>query len=196
MQAAATPLPSALQAAGSIGNRIMSDHKAIFDLYDRYQAATDPNLREKIENTIIREIAVHSTVEEIVVYPVIEKNFENGKAHADKLRAEHLQVKKDFQNFDTNREPTLLSKIIRELRRHVDFEDQQEIPQLKAKLTTAEDQSLVTQWDKTRPTVPTRPHPLAPDHGGITEAAAGMLAKPLDAIKNATREFVEVVREE
>ncbi|KXS15430.1 hypothetical protein M427DRAFT_56778 [Gonapodya prolifera JEL478] len=196
MQTATKPLPSALQTKGSISKRIISDHKVIFHLYDRYQDATDPNLREKIENTIIREIAVHSAVEEIVVYPVIEKNFENGKAQADKLRAEHLQVKKDLQNFDAKRETTLLSKIIGELRGHVDYEEQQEIPQLKAKLTTEEDQSLAAQWDKTRLTVPTRPHPLAPDQSGITEATAGMLAKPLDAIMNATREFVEVVREE
>ncbi|KAJ3342815.1 hypothetical protein HDU93_000945 [Gonapodya sp. JEL0774] len=155
---------------------------------------TDPELKDRIANTIIREVAVHSTVEEIVVYPVIEKTM--GKEHADRLRAEHQEVKGNLYSFDTNKEPSLLSKIMTELRQHIDYEEQQEVPALMKQLSADQDRSLVTQWDKTRPTVPTRPHPSAPDKGGFTEVAAGMTAKPLDAAKDLTRQFVEVVREE
>jgi len=194
--ATTTPLPASLQTQGSISKRIISDHRAFFNLYDQYKTESNPEMRDRIANTIIREVAIHSTAEEVVVYPVIEKNFENGRDHAQRLRAEHQDVKNDLYNFDSTKDPGLLSKIMSELRKHIEYEEGQEIPMLMSKLSTSEDQSLVTQWDKTRTTVPTRPHPSAPDKGGLTKAAAGMASKPLDLLMDTTRQYVDVPRGE
>lgn len=39
---------------------------------------------------------------------------------------------------------------------------------------------------------PTRPHPSAPQHGGVTQKAAAGAAKAVDAVSNVGRKFVDV----
>lgn len=39
---------------------------------------------------------------------------------------------------------------------------------------------------------PTRPHPSAPQHGGVTQAAVGAVGKAVDAAVNTSRKFVEL----
>lgn len=45
---------------------------------------------------------------------------------------------------------------------------------------------------KSRTVVPTRPHPAAPQSGGMAQQAAGMMSKPADETVNAMRKFVEI----
>ncbi len=45
-------------------------------------------------------VSVHSATEEIVVYPLIEKRFNEGAKVADHSREQHLQVKKDLYQLD------------------------------------------------------------------------------------------------
>lgn len=53
-------------------------------------------------------------------------------------------------------------------------------------------EQLATEFLSARTSVPHRPHLSAPQTGGLGQKLLGLLAKPVDVAKDATRSFVEV----
>lgn len=82
----------------TILNLIKADHRGILRLYKQLEETSDKDQRQKVLNTLIREIAVHSTLEEAVVYPKIEQKQD--KTTADTMRAEHQPVKNELYEID------------------------------------------------------------------------------------------------
>jgi len=72
---------------------VKTDHIEIFQYYDQYASARDKgdvDAQERWARQLIWEVARHSIGEELVVYPLLEKNLgERGRAMADTDRAEH-----------------------------------------------------------------------------------------------------------
>ncbi|CAG8727471.1 12688_t:CDS:2 [Rhizophagus irregularis] len=155
-----------------IVSEIIDDHKIIRNLAQRYENENNTDERQKIANTVIREIAVHSACEEINLYPAFERHFTNGKEIADHSREEHLQ----------------------ELVHHIDEEESDFLPKFKETISQNELESLGASFAKTRVTAPTHPHPSAPDKPPA-ESLAGMTALPLDKTRDAVRDFVDTGRD-
>ncbi|CAG8639587.1 6324_t:CDS:2 [Scutellospora calospora] len=172
-------------------SEVIEDHNVIKDLNSRYNKEMDACEKQKIANTIVREIAVHSAAEEICAYPLIEKHLIDGKKIADKSREEHLQLKKDLYELDQKKVQdegyeTLLKKIC-DVKNEI-------YPKLKDSLNEKILKEEGEKYEKTRSTVPTRPHPSAPDQPPL-ETAAGMAQAPIDKGLDLTREFVKTIRE-
>ncbi|KAI8826019.1 hemerythrin HHE cation binding domain-containing protein [Fimicolochytrium jonesii] len=178
-----------------IVDAILKDHKEIQAYYEQYLANTDnPTEQEKWANQLRWEIARHSIGEELIVYPAYEKHFPNGKALADKDRAEHQQVKNDLYTLqsltpgkDADFDP-LIAKMMRELRAHIKHEEEEDLPKLRAALSQKDAEYMGRQFETTKNFVPTRSHPSAPDKPPF-ETLAGLLAAPLDKLRDAFSKF-------
>jgi len=178
---------------------IIDDHKVIKNLAQRFESEKNTDELQKIANTIIREIAVHSTCEEINLYPAFEKHFPNGKEMADHSREEHLQVKKDLYKLDSMKVSDdgyhkLYEKMIKELKHHIDEEESDFLPKFQKAISKSDLENLGKKFANTRTTAPTHPHPDAPDKPPA-ETIAGMSALPLDKARDANRDFVDTGRD-
>ncbi|CAI2180813.1 6266_t:CDS:2, partial [Funneliformis geosporum] len=176
----------------------IEDHSVIKSLWKRFQEEKSDNERQKIANTILREVSIHSATEEIIVYPLVEKHLAEGKDTADHNRNEHLQIKKDLYKLDSMKigdegYNELLKKVMDEFYEHSTKEETDLFPQLTKAIGSDELQKLASDFEKTRHTVPTRAHPFAPDKPP-KETIVGTATAPIDKALDETREFVEVHR--
>lgn len=71
---------------------IKHDHREIEEYWDKALNSATNDEKERYANMFVWELARHSIGEEIVVYPLLEKKVENGKAMADNDRQEHNEV--------------------------------------------------------------------------------------------------------
>ncbi|KAK0559511.1 hypothetical protein OC861_006621 [Tilletia horrida] len=178
---------------------IKVDHDNIRYLKDSFDAAakdTDDKLMGRIAATMVREAAIHSDSEEMSVYKALDAHDLHAVAEHD--RKEHQEVKQAFAKVDRM---LMLGADIDELRQavteasslflhHAKDEEETQLPKLMEKISKGDMVELTKNFLGDRKKVPERPHPLAPQHGGITQAVAGMAAKPIDALVQAWREHV------
>ena len=179
---------------------IKIDHKVISDLWERFQTTAVESEKQKIANSIIREIAVHSTCEEIVLYPTFEKHLKDGTQLANHSREEHAQVKKDLYELDKMKASdagysSLIGKVMKELLQHIKEEEDTILPKFQSAINLDELSSLGKSFANTRLTAPTHPHPDAPDKPPA-ETIAGTAALPVDKARDAMREFADTIREQ
>ena len=90
-----------------VDNLIKTDHENVRQIYKLYQQepsriycdisliiiCLDPREKQKYANELIRQLALHSHAEEIIVYPVFEERLRDGKLKANHSRHEHWQLK-------------------------------------------------------------------------------------------------------
>ncbi|CAG8438457.1 1594_t:CDS:2 [Diversispora eburnea] len=143
--------------AKDVISEIIEDHKIIKNLWQRFEGETNNRESQKIANTIIREIAIHSHCEEIHVYPLLENHLPNGKEVADHNREEHLQIKNDLAKLDgmnvvDSGYKNLFDKVMKEFEKHVEEEENDIYPKFKESIST----DLLNELGE-------NPHPSAPD---------------------------------
>src|SRR4051794_32162104 len=76
-----------------------------------------------------------------------------------------------------------LTRLMAVTRHHVHDEEDEELPEFRQKAGAGRMAELGEQFLAAKRQAPTRPHPHAPDEG-IAEKIAGMLAKPLDHVRD------------
>ncbi|CAG8503097.1 2615_t:CDS:2 [Ambispora leptoticha] len=175
--------------------QVKEDHSVVKQLYERFKNENDEHERQKIANTIIREVSIHSATEEIVLYPAFEEYLPNGREFADHARKEHLDIKNVMYELDKMKVSDAgyvpkLDSAMEEFIHHAREEEEDNIPKLQNYLSQEKIQALGKSWHNTRPVVPTRPHPGAPDKPPA-ETIVGAATAPADKLRDATREFVE-----
>ncbi|KAG9307458.1 hypothetical protein G9A89_017288 [Geosiphon pyriformis] len=190
--------PPFIAMSQDVFSQLKEDHQIVRDLYQRYLKESSDEERQKIANTIIREVSVHSTTEEIVLYPAFEEALPDGKQFADHSRKEHLDIKKNLYDLDGMKVTDSgykekLGATMEEFDKHAKEEEEEKFPQFRKAVSEEKLQELGKKWINTRPLVPTRPHPSAPDKPPA-ETIAGATQAPIDRLRDAPREFVEVSR--
>ncbi|TFK50060.1 hypothetical protein OE88DRAFT_309015 [Heliocybe sulcata] len=180
-----------------VTNEIKVDHDNVRDLWSRFQAATEKQERAVIANTLIREMAVHGDSEEISVYNDYYKLGFDGTA--DHNKEEHADIKKlvyaaDAVPMSSSKYDEVLGKAVNAFLTHAQEEENDQFPAIKSKLTPEENDKIAREFLKARTMVPTRPHPLAPQTGGVAQKAAGGWGSVHDKIVETLggREFVEL----
>ncbi|KAJ3034141.1 hypothetical protein HDV00_005426 [Rhizophlyctis rosea] len=183
-----------MPASKNIIDAVIDDHKEIQAYYEQYLAnAGNAHEQQKWANQLAWEVARHSAAEELVLYPLLEKNLPDGKALADKDRAQHLEAKKDLAQLDklkagTQEFDSLIAKTIRDLREHIKEEEQIDLPKIAATLSAEESLKVGNEFQRTKHFVPTRAHPGARDKPPF-ETVAGLLAAPLDKLRDLLKTF-------
>jgi acetyl esterase/lipase len=169
---------------GDIDHLIADDH-AIVDRQFQHLEAGRGNRRVLVDQ-ISFELAAHAFAEETVLYPIWPQVGMTDE-HED-AEHEHQQIKELLVVLGRT-EPgqpefeEAVAELIGVTRHHVDDEENEELPEFRSKAGAERMAELGEQFLTAKRQAPTRPHPHAPDEG-IAERIAGMLAKPLDMVRD------------
>ncbi|TFY62815.1 hypothetical protein EVJ58_g3630 [Rhodofomes roseus] len=180
-----------------VTQEIKLDHDNVRELFDRYKATSDAKTKRAIANTLIREMAIHSDAEEVSVYNDYATVGLGDVATHNK--EDHAEVKKlvyaaDSHGFDKPDYDDVLAKAVTAFDAHAREEETDQHPTLRQKLSAEDNNRIARAFLKARTMVPSRPHPWAPQTGGIAQKAAGAQGKLHDKVVETLtdRDFVDV----
>lgn len=169
---------------GDIDHLIADDHAIVERQFQHLEAGRGN--RRVLVDQVSFELALHAFAEETVLYP---KWRELGMAEElDDAQQEHQHIKEQLAVLGRT-EPgeeefeQALADLVSEVRHHVGDEEGEELPEFRAKAGAEAMAELGERFLAAKRQAPTRPHPHAPDNG-LAERLAGMLAKPLDHVRD------------
>jgi len=181
------------------------DHEEVERLFRQFEKLTERAHRskQKIVMKIIRELAIHAAVEEMLFYPAVrtaalKANVRTLKEAADTVLEsleEHHVVKWTLSELEKmkpedERYDAKVQVLMESVRHHVEEEQEELFP--KARRLLGEDLlfELGDRIEKAKKIAPTRPHPRAPDEppGNLV---AGTVAAVMDRAKDMVRDGVE-----
>ncbi|KAL7621327.1 hypothetical protein AAE478_008648 [Parahypoxylon ruwenzoriense] len=177
----------------SISAVVTHDHRQIERYYQKIISSKEPAIQRQYQNAFVWELARHAVAEELVVYPSLETGVDDGKAMADKDRAEHQVTKEQlykFQNLkpgDSDFIPTL-EVLMKDLKMHIKNEEEHDLVKLEKALVPSRSRRLAEQFEMTKSFTPTRSHPSAPNKPPF-ETAVGLMTAPLDKLRDIFRSW-------
>ena len=177
------------------------DHQEVDRLFKQFEKLTDraQKSKQKLVMKMIRELAIHSAVEEMLFYPAVrtaalKASTRIGQAAADSvlesLEEHHIvkwtlaeleKMKPEDERFDAK-----VTVLMESVRHHVEEEQEELFPKARKLLGAKLLEELGTRMEKAKKIAPTRPHPRSPDSppGNI---AAGAMAAVMDRGKDMVR---------
>jgi hemerythrin-like domain-containing protein len=168
---------------------IRREHRNIEGLFRTFERAADVEQRRRTAREIVRELSLHSGIEEQILYPALR----NAGFQSEVLDAleEHHAAKVTLAELDAmpaSRERFVpkMKVLIANVRLHIEEEERELLPALERALEAGELQELGAALETVRRVAPTRPHPTAPDAPPaniVTSAAAGIVDRGRDAIR-------------
>lgn len=114
---------------------LKEDHKHVASLFAQYKAETEGPTKHDILGAIIRELHVHATAEEEVVYSELAKLDQEKMKHAVE---EHEKIESLMKEIDMAPAPThatYVAKLEAEVTHHVEEEEGTALPLLENALT-------------------------------------------------------------
>ncbi|HEY4729770.1 MAG TPA: hemerythrin domain-containing protein [Myxococcales bacterium] len=181
------------------------DHEEVERLFRQFEKLTERAHRskQKIVMKIIRELAIHAAVEEMLFYPAVRTAAMKANVRALKEAAdtvlesleEHHVVKWTLSELEKmkpedERYDAKVQVLMESVRHHVEEEEEELFP--KARRLLGDDLlfELGDRIEKAKKIAPTRPHPRAPDEppGNLV---AGTVAAVMDRAKDMVRDGVE-----
>ena len=169
---------------GDIDHLIADDHAIVERQFQHLEAGRGN--RRVLVDQISLELALHAFAEETVLYPIWPELGMTDEH--DDAEHEHQQIKELLVTLGRTEpgEPEFeqaLSDLIGLVRHHVDDEEKEELPEFRQKAGAERMAQLGKEFLAAKRMAPTRPHPNAPSEG-VAERIAGMLAKPLDHVRD------------
>lgn len=169
---------------GDIDHLIADDHAIVERQFQHLEAGRGN--RRVLVDQISFELALHAFAEETVLYPIwpeIGMTDEHDDAEHEHQQIKELLVTLGRTEPGEQEFEEALSRLIGVVRHHVDDEEKEELPEFRRKAGAERMAQLGREFLAAKRMAPTRPHPHAPDEG-IAERIAGMLAKPLDHVRD------------
>ncbi|KAI0334958.1 hypothetical protein GY45DRAFT_1241404 [Cubamyces sp. BRFM 1775] len=160
-----------------VTKEIRIDHDNVRDLFDRFKAATDLKEKAILANTLVREMAIHGDAEEVSVYNDYSAlGLGDTAAHN---KEEHAEIKRlvldaDKTSVDKPEYDSVIERAVTTFLTHAKEEEDEQHPIMRERLSPQDSDKLARAFLKARKAVPTRPHPHAPQTGGLAQKAAGM----------------------
>jgi hemerythrin superfamily protein len=172
---------------------LKADHKKVEALFRKFEQAgrTARKMKRRLVDQIVRELAIHSAIEEQVFYPTVRAR--GGQMQEMILLAleEHHVAKwllKELEDLpaDAERFEAKVMVLMESIRTHVAEEERVLFPQVRKAFTPAELKAMARALMVAKRAAPTRPHPRAPDTppGNLV---AGTMSAVLDMGKDAVR---------
>ena len=146
--------------------------------------------RRKLAQQLVIEASRHEAVEEMYFWPAVREHLPNGDQLADTAIGQEDEGKEvldklDKLNVGDPEFEKLLAEFTRAGREHIDYEETQVWPGLRAALTAEQSQEIGKKIEAGKKTAPTRPHPRTPSSPGVLKATGPVVAaadKARDAI--------------
>jgi hemerythrin-like domain-containing protein len=145
--------------------------------------------RKKLAEQLVIEESKHEAVEEMYFWPSVRELLVGGDELADTAIAQEQEGKEvlDKLNKLDAGDPEfekLLAEFIRAGREHIDYEENQVWPGLRAALTEQQAEELGGKLEAGKKTAPTRPHPHTPATPGALKST-GPVAAAADKARDA-----------
>jgi iron-sulfur cluster repair protein YtfE (RIC family) len=112
---------------------LKEDHRRVRDLFQEYQAATDPRTKRELAEEACLELETHAQLEEQIFYPAVNEESDEGAALVQEALQEHQQVKDliaalremgpDHHAFDAT-----FRELMQNIEHHVQEEESQMFP--------------------------------------------------------------------
>jgi hemerythrin-like domain-containing protein len=189
------------------------DHRAVDSLFKQFEKLTERATKSKknIVMKIVRELAVHSAIEEMLFYPTVRVAGLKADTRAGQKAAEtvlesleeHHIVKwtlSELEKMDADDErfDAKVKVLIDSMRHHVEEEEGSLFPTARKLLGAEALERLGEQMVRAKKIAPTRPHPRAPDQppGNLVAGAmAAVLDRTRELARSAARRVVRRGRE-
>jgi len=78
-------------SASSVTDMLRKDHKELTGLFEEFEQAEDATIKQRIVETVLRELDMHSKLEEALIYPAIRHEIDDDDL-MDKALEEHHVV--------------------------------------------------------------------------------------------------------
>jgi hemerythrin-like domain-containing protein len=145
--------------------------------------------RKKLAEQLVIEESKHEAVEEMYFWPSVREHLVGGDELADTAIAQEQEGKEVLDKLDKldAGDPEfekLLAEFIRAGREHIDYEENQVWPGLRAALTEQQAEELGGKLEAGKKTAPTRPHPHTPATPGALKST-GPVAAAADKARDA-----------
>lgn len=169
---------------------LTTDHAEVEQMFRQIESLPEGDPRNRLIDGVIRALSVHAAIEEQVVYPAMRKALPDGETLVQMAIDEHQHIKDTLAAIEhaasTDKRDPLLLQLMSNLRHHVDEEETELFPKLRASLGRDELDAMGSKLEAARKVAPTRPHPHAPNTppGNIV---AGAAAAAIDRARDALR---------
>jgi hemerythrin superfamily protein len=145
--------------------------------------------RKKLAEQLVIEESKHEAVEEMYFWPAVREHLAGGDELADTAIAQEQEGKEvldklDKLDADDPEFEKLLAEFIRAGREHINYEETQVWPGLRAALTEQQAEELGGKLEAGKKTAPTRPHPHTPAVPGALKST-GPVAAAADKARDA-----------
>jgi hemerythrin superfamily protein len=184
---------------------LQHDHEEVERLFRQFEKLTERahKSREKIVKSVIRELAIHAAIEEMLFYPAVRTAALKATARTLKEAAdtvlesleEHHVVKWTLSELEKmspedERYEAKFTVLMESVRHHVEEEQEELFPKVRRLLDARLLDQLGERMEKAKKLAPTRPHPRAPDQppGNLV---AGTVAAVMDRAKDTLRSGVQ-----
>ena len=184
---------------------LRQDHEEVEQLFRQFEKLTERahKSKQKIAMKVIRELAIHSAIEEMFFYPAVRTAAlkatartlkEAGGAVLESLEEHHVvkwtlseleKMKPEDERFDAK-----FTVLMESVRHHVEEEQDELFPKVRRLLGQDLLEELGERREKAKAFAPTRPHPRAPDQppGNLV---AGTMSAVMDRAKDMVRSGVD-----
>ena len=147
---------------------LVVDHREVEELFQKLErGGQTPEERQETVEQVVAELVKHSVAEEAWLYPAMRDRLDDGNALADCETSEHLEVERmlvELEGTDPHDPASrpVLENLMAAVRGHVEEEEKQLFPALRAVYSAAELADLGDKVRTAKRSAPTRPHPGAP----------------------------------
>ena len=164
------------------------DHRTVETLFGDFDSDTGDG-RQEILSNIIRELSIHSALEEAYVYPRIRSETPGGERYYEECVREHQAMKESLARIEgrldkahTKEVADLVETLKKKTLQHVEEEETEVLPAFAQVATKQELTDLGRKMKEAKDTAPTRPHPNQPAANALTAWANGLIDRARDTV--------------
>jgi hemerythrin superfamily protein len=175
---------------------LKQDHRDVEALFKQFEKAGDGALarKEEICRQVIRLLAIHSNIEEQVLYPAAREVSEELESKTLEALEEHLVAKwtlaaLEKMKADDERFEAKMKVLMDSIRHHVEEEEGELFPELSKLMGKEQLEALGAAMAQAKKLVPTHPHPRAPD-----EPPGNLVAGPMAKVLDTGRDLATAVK--
>ncbi|NES26413.1 hemerythrin domain-containing protein [Micromonospora terminaliae] len=190
-----------VQTERDVVDVLMTDHREVEAIFVELESRQGtPEHRRRLADVVIAELVRHAVAEEAYVYPTARKALPDGDQLAEHEIAEHSDAErtmKELESLDPSepRFDELLTHLTATIRHHVQDEETDLFPRLRAACAREELVELAGKVEAAKKSAPTRPHPAAPDHPPANKLLApgtGLVDRMRDALSGRPTSMQEL----
>src|SRR2546423_6154856 len=178
---------------------LKNDHRTVEKLFSRYQGLSQRAVKgaQDVVQRVVKELSIHAAVEEQLLYPAVRREVPGGEQDVEEAIREHQEVKERLariERLDAAKERDDLDRemetLIRDVKHHVKDEESEMFPKMRKHMDRKRLLEMGELMAAAKKIAPTHPHPHAPatpPGNLVTGAAAGVMDRARDALREARR---------